>query len=50
MNPYYDSLKRLYDAGKMTADGVYKWVTLGKISENEYRRIVGLPESEGAGV
>lgn len=42
MNIYYDSLKRLYDTGKLDAVGVHKAVGRGWITEDEYREIVGL--------
>ena len=41
MNVYYESVKRLFDAGKLTADGVKKAVGIGWISSEEYTEITG---------
>jgi len=41
MNAYYDSLKRLFDAGKITSYSVRIGVAKGWISVKEYQQITG---------
>lgn len=45
MNVYYDSLKRLYQAGKLSAEGVFRAVARGWITEDECREIITLPRA-----
>lgn len=37
----YGRIKALYDEGKITAKGVYFWVTKGVITIEQYNNIVG---------
>lgn len=37
----YETLKRLYDAGKATTAGILRAVTIGWITQAEYAEIVG---------
>lgn len=39
MRIYYDSLKRLYESGKITKDMLFRAVILNKITEEEYKEI-----------
>lgn len=42
----YARIKRLYDTGKLTKDGVRNAVTKGWITEEQYEEIVGESENE----
>lgn len=46
MNPYFDSINRLYKNGKISSEAIYqKWVLqYNKIEHDEFKQIVGIDE------
>lgn len=42
MSVYAESLKRLYKAGKLTAEQVKAQYDKGRITETEYKEILGI--------
>jgi len=42
MSVYAESLKRLYNAGKLTAEQIKAQYDKGRITETEYKEILGI--------